>query len=513
MEAEGKSWIKKLLPSWFDSNDQEHTARTNPLPHPETIVGDTQEGKPPGAAQEFGESSALAKKLTMLKSALEFNSNVASQAAAIQSTQQLLVFVHEVMLYKFVRLGELGLLGENYAQALDLVSKHLEAALVNPESPEPKIEQGDLVRENELLKEQLTSLRSEYVKSGIVSERELQLDEECTYLKRRIRELNSLLRIGKKRISRLVAAQQDLESLQARNSLLNSKVEHQTKLLRLLAADKPEQQKLVLNAEKLEQENKQLKDQLESQFAMLQQLPEESLAGSPMENKLKALLAETDGLFQEFHDKEDRLETLTADHPEGNLIDNLDRLQEDNIQLKNLLKNKELLQNLLDHAGRGEDHQERLADFLREGNAGMKELLAVKTQQFKVVQHDSETRPLVRALLRAKHDNRQLKRDNLLKQSACEELNREKALLQSQVKDLKPFQKQSRRLQTQLTDCQQLLEAMRLAEFRYKELKKKHSVLRIQHERALVEKQQMEQKMARLNTEYEFLVSEYEKLF
>lgn len=514
MEIEEKSWFKKFFPGWFaDGADQEKPAQTTSSGSvPVEGKGSNDEGRS-AATKQSVKASTVARKMTMLKTALQFDGNVASQLHAIQSSQQLLLFVHEVLLYKFVRLGELGLLDKQSMQTLELVNRKLEAALLTPDQQMEEVDPAELARENELLKKQLQSLRAEHVKTGIVSERELQLDEECTYLKRRIRELNSLLHISKKRVARMVANQKRMESLQTRNSLLNSKVEHQTKLLRNLTAEKPEQQQLLAQMESLEQENRQLKQQLEAQFTTLEQLPVPTAADSPFADDMKSLLAETTGLITEYHEKEDRLETLTAEQPETSLMDNLDRLQEDNVQLKNLLKNKEKLDQLLHGADRGEDRHAQLATFVREGNQRMKELLAAKSEQFKVFRQGAEFRPLVRALFNAKRRNRELKHENQLKQAQYDNLKNEQLKLQGQLGMLTACQKQSRQLEARLESCDRQIQAMRQFELRYKELKKEHSMLRIQQERTRHEKQRTEQKLQRLDVEYKFLVSEYERLF
>ncbi len=460
-------------------------------------------------------TSEIAGKLAILKKALEFEEADKSRLGQIGSLQELLLYVHDVVLFRFNRLGEIGLLSAKSAETVDHINHKLENFLTSrsdPASADPhRLE--ELKAEMEEWRQKYEALRVKHMQTGVITAREIEIEKECNYLKARIRELNTFLRIANKQIEVLTASAEMVQSLRAKNSLLGSKVEHQARLLSSLTTGQPENRELLATIEQLNSENTRMKAQLESQGSLLEQfqahLPTDSAAGS----LLKGLVDENIGLLTQLEQSQDRLETLATNQQSSGVWDDVDRLQDENIELKSRLEANQSMSHVL--AAYREQGQEAntLAKMIQAENVRLQHLLAARKEQIKVFSHSPVNRRLVQAITRLKDDNRQLLRINEQKTNHTNQLLQEREQLREKLRQSLKLTKDSGRLRGQLEFTQKLVASYRKDQYQHELLKKKYAEMRNKYEIAHNERALLHKKLNRLSAEYETLVKEYENLF
>lgn len=510
--------MKRILAGFFE-------AREGPQEEPSEGrsegAGSGRERKTPSELPIAGgrvsqTTSEIAGKLPILKKTLEFEEADKSRLGQIGSLQELLLYVHDVVLFRFNKLGEIGLLSAKSAETVDHINHKLENFLTIPAetaSADPhRLEK--LKVEMEEWRQRYEALRVKHMQTGVITEREIEIEKECNYLKARIRELNTFLRIANKQIETLTASAEMVQSLRAKNSLLGSKVEHHARLLRSLTSGQPENRELLSTIEQLNSENTRMKAQLVSQGSLLEQfqahLPADSAAG----RLLKGLVDENIGLLTRLEQSQDRLETLaTNQQSSGGVLDDVDRLQDENIELKSRLEANQSMSHVL--AAYREQGQEAntLAKMIQAENVRLQHLLAARKEQIKMFSHSPVNRRLVQAITRLKDDNRQLLRINEQKTNHTNQLLQEREQLRGKLRQSLKLAKDSRHLRGELEFNQKLVASYRKDQYKHELLKKKYGEMRNKYEIAHNERALLHKKLNRLSAEYETLVKEYENLF
>lgn len=515
MEDKQSSWLKSLVLRLFESGDSQEEERDTSKGAVKA-AGRTKVSE--GVSTQAGAPKAApaSDKMLALKNALEFEGDVQTRLRKIGSSQDLLLYVYEVVLFKFAALHEIGLLSSKSAEVVDLLHEKLEALLVSPESipaEKQRMEMESLRKENELLKTQLGELQAKYVKSGIISERETQLEKDINYLKRRITELTTYLQVAKKKISSLSAVHEMNQGLRARNSILNSKVEHQRKLLHSLTANQPQQRELVSTIEKLDEENKRLKEQFKSQANMVDDLQKQFPADGQSREVIRSLMEENARLRTEMEQEEGDLQGLAAGREDESLVESIERLQEENARIKGMLESKQSLFDAIENGkSRGGDSA-GIAEMMKLENERLKQIVSDKKEEINVLSSNPSSQILMKTLLRLKNEKNDLFRELQYKEQLCRQLDQEKKQLQGQTRDSGAINKKIKQILGELDFNKKLVASLKKTEDEYVALKKEHSQIRTQFETAVRENKDMSKKLARLTTEYELLVKEYEHLF
>lgn len=515
-EEKDRSWVQKILPGWFREDDEPVDEESLLEQGRPALAAVPREGhihpSSPGISRT---TSNIAGRLAALKAALEFDGDVASRLDEIGSSQELLLYVYDVLVFKFDKLREIGLLSSKSAQAVDLISRKLEAVLVrqNGEQREEEPSPADLKAENEALQKRFEALQAKYLQSGVITDREIEIERECNYLKSRVRELDTFLRIAQKKINVLTATAEMVRSLQAKNSLLALKAEHQSRLLKSLVAGQPENKELLQTIEKLSSENGQMRVQLERQEEVLEQFQSYRRTDPEMGELLKGLIDENAGLVAELQVKQDHLESLSVDRTKESVLQNVERLQDENIELKHRIEaNESISQMVAAYEAKGEESGD-FVETLQNENHRLKQLLVAKKEQIKVLSNHPSNRPLVQAIVRLKNDQRQLRRESDQKARYISQLLGERKELQGKVRQYAALAKESKRLRAELQFNKKLVGSYRKVEYQYELLKKKFSKVRNKFEIARNENAALNKKLDRLTAEYSLLVQEYENLF
>jgi len=432
-----------------------------------------------------------------LKDALEFQASEKSRLDSITSSQEFLLYLYEVILFKFRTLKEVGVLSSESSLAIDAVNQKLEIFVTEPKSN--VFDPQAVERENQVLKKTLSDLRSKYVKSGIVTEREIELQKEVEFMKRKEAKFKTSLKDARKKIDELSPVHAMVSTLRTKNSLLISKIDHQARLLRTLTAGQPEQKALVTKAGKLENENRRLRDELEKQSYIVRELSNNNDLDSPAKQMLGELVNENQILYSELTANDIQFETLSNSTDES-LIDKLDRLHEENLYLRSLIKSKEAI---TDSVENDTDNHSRIADILREQNEAIRNALVSKKEQIKLMSLNPFDQKMMKSLGRFTNEIIELKKVNELNEHFCRHLQDEKKVLQGKTRDNAAYQKQVRQLNLELEKKDQILKSLEKTEQQYNVLKKEHSAMRLEYEKATAELNQIRPKIAGLTADHD----------
>ena len=515
-EPKEKSWVQKILPGFFREDGSSQEDELTPT------EGSAQDSATQGEAVLHGTPADVSKttstitgKLVALKTALEFEGRDKSRLSEIASTQELLLYLYDVVLFKFNKMNEIGLLSNKSAEVVDYINEKLHDFLKSQEGSD-ETNPGDITNlqaKYDVLKQKYDALHAKFLETGVVTEREIEIKKECNYLTARTRELETFLRIAQKKISILTSTADMVQSLRAKNSLLNSKVEHQARLLKSLTAGQPENHQLLLTIEKLSNENNQMKSQLERQGEILQRFQSHIPAESSTGALVKKLIDENVGLVNELEKKQDQLESLAINQSTEDMLANVDQLQDENIQLRSRLEAGQSLSQLLTTCQEKNDRPGEVEKMLKSENQRLKQLLAAKKQQIQVLSSDPANRQFVQTITRLKSENRQLRKISDQKASYLEQLFAERKEMQDKLRRYSRLPEESKRLRSELEFQKRLVASYRKTEYEYEMLKKKYYKINDQYKIAKNENEALTKKLNRLAVEYNSLVKEYESLF
>jgi len=513
-EREASGWMQSLLSRWLrhkSSQPEDLTEEAGDSPQRKKAV--QKRPRSPDAGKADG---VLMERLSAVLRVFDFDSAARSRLNSLQSAQEWLLFVYDEMLGRFVQLREQGLLKPESSKMIEEMSGHLESMLakgISVEDEVRKVKVESVLAENEELKKQIKALNAKYLKTGIVSDRELKLEEEVAYYKRRMREINAELQLAAKRKQALASAQEMIQSLRARNSLLSTKVEHQGKLIRSVATESPDSQNLVHEVGKLGEENQRLRVQLERHVEVLDGLHQRIPPSAPFGDKIQQLIKENINLFDQLSDKENRLDDLGSAGKEDNLPESLEKLQEEHAHLKGLMASKDSLCDFLGHQEEGNVDHNQAVELLRQENKRLKMYVLARDEQLKLFTANPTSRGMLKVIMSLKQDIKGLKRENESKEQYVQELDRQKKELVQQIYAAKVTLKETKQLRAELEMRQKLTESFKEVEEKYKSLRSEYLKIRSKHEATLKENDEMRQKIAKLTAEYEFLVKEYEHIF
>ena len=515
-EPKEKSWVEKILPGFFRQDDSpsedEHVLHDQS--EQVSTNGNQKHQDELSAVDISTTTSTITGKLAALKTALEFEGKDKSRLSEIGSSRELLLYLYEVVLFKFNELYEIGLLSFESSEVVGQINDMLQNFLKRREASEQEGSQSfaELRDQYEALQRKHDALQAKYLETGIITEREIQIEKECNYLKSRIRELETFLRIAQKKISILTSTADMVQSLRAKNSLLTSKIDHQTRLLKSLTAGQPQSQELLSTIEKLNSENDQMKMKLEKQGELWQQFESHLPVNSSTRAMVKDLVAENTDLAAELDQKQDHLESLSVNQL-PDMFASVDQLQDENIQLKSRLKASQSLSRLLADCRQQEEQAGEFENMLQSENMRLKQLLAAKKQQIKALASDPSKRQFVQAITRLKGETRELRKISDQNAKYIEQLLAERRKMQAKLRQNQPLAEESRRFKAELEFQKKLVASYRKTEYEYQMLKKKYYKVNNRYLIAQNENDALKRKLNRLAVEYNSLVQEYENLF
>lgn len=511
-----KSRIKELLTRLFGSADG---VEEEVIPVREDILQDDEGELSPDEISPHEELSpavlSITERIAVMKKAFEFEAELKTRLTEISSTRDLLLYLHDVVLFRFSKLHEIGLISPESFEVLGSLNDKLGGVLTKEYSSQPEEESTDaeeLRKENIELKQRIENLHAKHVKSGIITETELSQEKEIIFLQSRVREQHSQLGVARKKLKVLSAYQDMVQSLRAKNSLLDSKLQHQTRLLRSLTASDPKQQELVSTVEDLTEENRRLRMELEKQSELFEQFKKH--LPDNVQQMAKDLINRNVSLRDDLEKKEAQLENVASRDSSGaGMLDDIERLSETNIQLKGSIGAAQLIEQYIEDQKKGIGDPEKVIDTLKLENQRLEVALNAKEEQVQTLSKDPVSKQLLKAYSRLQSEYKELYMENQYRgQLYQQELNEKKSLM-AQTRERTALIKENQRLKTELESSKRFAEILRKVELQVQMLKKERSELTSKYDRSLVEVDQLNKKLAKVTAEYGLLVKEYENIF
>ncbi len=247
-------------------------------------------------------TSTILEKVRNLKIALEFDGDERSRLDRIISTREFLLYLDEVILFKFMSLKKSGLLDSQSSLTIESVSHKLKTFLLKPMLDESENEEELKRSEHEgPLNTEENDHRQSRVVSGVITEREIELEKECEILRRKITRLDAAVRTARIKLKALNPMYDMVDTLRAKNSILNDKVRYQSKLLRTLSKNQPDQEQLLATSQQLKAHNINLRSKLQEQSTLVDQLSARISSGDPSnmsDSQLKDLMDQHIDLYK-----------------------------------------------------------------------------------------------------------------------------------------------------------------------------------------------------------------------
>jgi hypothetical protein len=470
---------------------------------------------PPAQGEVSPAILTISERVAVLKKAFEFEAALKDRLNEISSTRDLLLYLHDVVLFRFTKLHEIGLISSESYEVLGSLNQRLGDVLTKDRALQNDLESSnveELRRDNLELKQRMEHLHAKYVKNGIITETELSQEKEIRFLQSKVREQHSQLGVARKRLKILASYQDMVQSLRAKNSLLNSKLEHQSRLLRAVTAGNPKQQELVSTVENLTEENRRLRMELEKQSELLNRLkmnlPEN------IQQVAQDLVARNVSLRSDLEKKEAQLEHAGKDRPsEGAILDSIERLNETNIQLKGSLGAAQLIERYIEDRQKGIGDPNKIIETLTMENQRLELALSVKEEQIQTLSADPVSKKLLKAFSRLQNDYKELYMENRAKGQLYQQELDEKRALMAQARERTELIKENHRLRADLESAKRLADLLRKVELQCQVLKKERSEISSKYKRAVAELEHVNKKLAKVTAEYGLLVKEYENIF
>lgn len=269
------------------------------LLEPEFIQSTDQETIKTAAPEPKAKQSKNAKsqKIILLKKAFDFDGGVAEKARSSETIKSFLLCLHQEFFCRVETLHDIGVVNEqSYGFFKIIVSKSEELL-----SQTGNLHQNndDLASENESLKRQLSTLYKKHVKSDIICENELVLEEEKSRLRSRLDALTERYKLSQKANSDLVARIEKLEKIEAQHKLLSAKYLTQQKLVSNVESS-------TENSADLELKIRHLTAKVEHQDRLISALSYENPSNA--NNLIQDMVAENDKIRKEINKDDDEIE-------------------------------------------------------------------------------------------------------------------------------------------------------------------------------------------------------------
>lgn len=494
--------------------------------------------------------TAAAKKMIWLRKTLEFEEDIAEKVANIHTSRNMLLFMHQYMLFKFENLHSIGVLSEKSYTMLTRITHQTQTILTDSAktvTTDPK----ELFQENESLKRQLKTLYDKHVKSDIISEKELILEEEKAKILARFEELKKRYVNSQKKIQileetnakldqihtryKLLSAKvgsteknaADLENTlrllheaQSRAKLLQSRVEHQERLIQSMAWENPGQKELVDSITALDEKKRELNSQLQDQKDMLSGALASLQDGDEQKQGIKSLIDENRTLYEELKDNDETLQSASSFTEAPSLLTSMENLQEDTFHLNELAKAKEDLASILQAKERSIQDMAAMFNTLKRENTALKLALEAKSGKMKALDSDPLTRRMIQTIAALKKENYrfQLEIGNLHHIVSISSDRNE--LADKKIKELRNACRETQYLKQEMERKDKLIGEYKKRDEDYRVMKRElyqfqSELTKSQNDcaKAINENAKLEAKIISVRSEYEGMISEYNKLF
>lgn len=498
----------------------------------------------------FGKMAAAAKKIATLRRSLEFDGDLESKVVGIHTSRNMLLFMHQHVLYKFQSLHEIGMVDEQSHAVLDCIMKKTESLLAAGADDQAMIDPTELAAENESLKRQLNALYEKHVKSDIISGAELALQEEKSRLQSRLGELKKRYDYAKMSIGKLTDLVKKLEvihtrykmltqrnetherntgvleknakilqELEAQNKLLKGRVEHQERLLQSMAWENPKQRELMDSITELDEKKQALKELL-GPFGDELDTAVSNIDDEEHKRNLQSLVQENRSLYAELETQDYHLESAQPLEQDVSLLSNMERLQEDTFHLAEVTQAKQHIAGILaSKEDKTNVKTEMLSALSRENNA-LKHALDSKARNIKVLDTDPGRSKMLETIISLKKDNNryQLEIENLNHVvTGVSERNYE---IEKKCDQLKNAYKENQHLKqealikdTLLADHKKKEEEIRSMKKEFYKMQAACTKIKYDYEKAVADNIKLEIKIKKIRSDYEGMITEYNKLF
>lgn len=518
MDDNKKDWIRQLLGRWFGAGGYPEEERpeappASPEKSPASLnVEDVSEPQPkvPPIALE------VSKKLSALRNAVELGQDAVDGLCEVHSTEDMLLYSYKVIFRKFMCFQEIGLVSEQSSLALDAIHRKYQSILKSQQSQAPEADSTErkrLEEENRALRAQLKRIKAESVKQGIISERELKLDEEVEYLKRRLREEAVQMEIARKKNEVALAGVEMANALLAKNGLLNARLANQERLLRSMTAKSPRFEELTEKLEALRDENRRLKEVIQDRADLEEQLKALPDAGLQAGKQLESLLASNRGLKAELSLRGGRLDELVSVEAQGDVTEVIEQLSDENFELTTILETGRAIRECALGRESGGVLHERILDLLKVENQRLQAALTAKEEQLKVLSSNPAHRSMMKAVIRLKDENKRLSKALEVRGRMYEQWEEEKKQLQIQARRGEEFMRENNAIRTRLESGEQVIKTLQKALANYQALKKEYSTVLSRYESGQVEIANMKKRLSKITAQHDMMVKEYENIF
>ena len=463
-------------------------------------------------------ASTISQKLAALKQTIQFDAALKPRLSKALSPRELLLFVHEELLFRFANFREIGLMDSDSFQIIESLRERVEGALARLETSGPdegQLDAEELYNQVVALKERLRDLSTRSIKGGAISEKELVLVERNEQLYKRLRDQHAHLKTARMRLKALSSAEETIRSLRDDNRMLTSKVTYQSNLLRSLTPDTSKHREMHATMQRMSDENRQLKDQLEGLYELLSrfqvQLPDN------LRQTVRDLVDKNAALLAVFESKGAQLQDALFNEKEGSepaLMRDIERLNEENSHLTKILQARELIVKFVDEQDKGrEGNPSPIVEALEGGNQRLEQALRDREKEISLFAGEASNRPLLKTLQRLRDENIGLLKENAHKDQMCRQLTAEKKEFEKRFRDKHLLIRENRRLTTELDSVRKQYELLKMRDMEYGALKKEHAELRSKFQAVVVQYRKVSEKLAKAMDEYNVLMKEYENLF
>jgi hypothetical protein len=458
---------------------------------------------------------SISERLAILKKTLEFEEELKSRLDGVRSYRELVLYIYDSILMRFTKLREIGLITPRSSEVIAYLNDKTTTMLSvqgPSEADETAAVLDDLRKENEELKKEVASLHARYVKGGVITDTELELEKEVKYLEGRVREQHTQIGLARKKIKALMPYLELAQNLKARTSLLQSRVEHQAGLLRSLTMQDPKHGELLSTVERLKAENRHLKEEMKKQIGLLSQLKESAPSRSrPM---LDELIAGHTQLHRDLEQKHEQFEgVLSATALNETLLEVIERLSAENSQLQEGLNVQQHLSSYIEDQKVGKGDLDKVIETLMTDNQHLKFALQTKEDQIQVLMQDQSDRPAVQAYRQLQHKYKQLFRETHAREQLYVQQQDEKRHLVAQARERTSLIRENQILKGELESYKQSITSLRKLESQCGLLKRERAEYRTKFEALTLEKEHLQKKLSRVTAEHQVLISEYEKIF
>lgn len=495
---------------WLGGGEREAVPASAPAPDSDASTVEGVDGPPAQAPAGLSRQTlTAAEKMSSFRKAIEFEEGVGSRLKDVHSEHALLLYLYDVLFFRFVQLRDLGLLSDNSVNFLEVLSEKFGAVLSSQEVSEATSESEAAGRESG---GKGLSAGHTIVKSGIVTENELHLEEQVKYLQVRVREQHAKLQVARQKFKLLASYQEMILSLRARNGLLTSKLDHQTRLLHSLAADNPKHKELFATVDRLREDNARLRGELDRQMEVFQRI--RTVLPDAEQNTVNGILANNADLRADLEARDEQIDQMTREcGKDPELLCYIDSLTEQNNRLKEALASQNMIEGYVAKCEGGEEDVSGIVEALRSENQRLQLALSAREEQVNLLTSDPVNRQLKDAFQRLQADHRQVLKENQLKEQLYRHELQEKQALLLQLRETSTLSKENQRLRGELETSQRIVDVLKKRDFQFQVLRKRHSELVSRYERTSGSLEKAHQKLAKITAEYNLLIKEYEHIF